>query len=157
VGRVSTESAAWLAAVHRHGEQRGDDTAYNHHNQHILQPFRHIRPLPESSLVTILHTNPGQKSADIEAISGVATYIEQLGTTASKPTVKQHLAAISQAVRLSDRRLSTVSEAPGQRFFRPPSLKPAMEQGLGPSNRSSCLTEEAIGILLAPAFRGCMP
>jgi integrase/recombinase XerD len=33
--------------------------------------------------------------ADIEAI-GVATYIEQLGTTASKPTVKQHLAAIRQ-------------------------------------------------------------
>jgi integrase/recombinase XerD len=33
--------------------------------------------------------------ADIEAIS-VATYIEQLGTTASKPTVKQHLAAIRQ-------------------------------------------------------------
>jgi site-specific recombinase XerD len=34
------------------------------------------------------------KLADIEAIS-VATYIEQLGT-ASKPTVKQHLAAIRQ-------------------------------------------------------------
>jgi integrase/recombinase XerD len=33
--------------------------------------------------------------ADIEAIS-VATYVEQLGTTASKPTVKQHLAAIRQ-------------------------------------------------------------
>jgi integrase/recombinase XerD len=33
--------------------------------------------------------------ADIEAIS-VATYIEQLGTKASKPTVKQHLAAIRQ-------------------------------------------------------------
>jgi integrase/recombinase XerD len=33
--------------------------------------------------------------ADIEAIS-VATYIEQLGTRASKPTVKQHLAAIRQ-------------------------------------------------------------
>jgi site-specific recombinase XerD len=33
--------------------------------------------------------------ADIEAIS-VATYIEQLGTMASKPTVKQHLAAIRQ-------------------------------------------------------------
>jgi site-specific recombinase XerD len=33
--------------------------------------------------------------ADIEAIS-VATYIEQLGTTVSKPTVKQHLAAIRQ-------------------------------------------------------------
>jgi site-specific recombinase XerD len=32
---------------------------------------------------------------DIEAIS-VATYIEQLGNTASKPTVKQHLAAIRQ-------------------------------------------------------------
>jgi integrase/recombinase XerD len=32
---------------------------------------------------------------DIEAIS-LATYIEQLGTTASKPTVKQHLAAIRQ-------------------------------------------------------------
>jgi hypothetical protein len=31
--------------------------------------------------------------ADIEAIS-VATYIEQLGTRASKPTVKQHMAAI---------------------------------------------------------------
>jgi site-specific recombinase XerD len=26
----------------------------------------------------------------------VATYVEQLGTTASKPTVKQHLAAIRQ-------------------------------------------------------------
>ena len=35
------------------------------------------------------------KLADIEAIS-VATYIEQLGTNASKPTVKQHLAAIRQ-------------------------------------------------------------
>jgi site-specific recombinase XerD len=35
------------------------------------------------------------KLGDIEAIS-VATYIEQLGTTASKPTVKQHLAAIRQ-------------------------------------------------------------
>jgi site-specific recombinase XerD len=35
------------------------------------------------------------KLEDIEAIS-VATYIEQLGTTASKPTVKQHLAAIRQ-------------------------------------------------------------
>ncbi len=34
--------------------------------------------------------------ADIEAIS-VATYIEQLGTMTSKPTVKQHLAAIPQA------------------------------------------------------------
>jgi integrase/recombinase XerD len=33
--------------------------------------------------------------ADIEAIS-VATYIEQLGSKASKPTVKQHLAAIRQ-------------------------------------------------------------
>ena len=33
--------------------------------------------------------------ADIEAIS-VATYIEQLGARASKPTVKQHLAAIRQ-------------------------------------------------------------
>jgi hypothetical protein len=33
--------------------------------------------------------------ADIEAIT-VATYIEQLGTKASKPTVKQHLAAIRQ-------------------------------------------------------------
>ena len=32
---------------------------------------------------------------DIEAIS-VATYIEQLGNTASKPTVKPHLAAIRQ-------------------------------------------------------------
>jgi integrase/recombinase XerD len=32
---------------------------------------------------------------DIEAIT-VATYIEQLGSTASKPTVKQHLAAIRQ-------------------------------------------------------------
>jgi integrase/recombinase XerD len=31
--------------------------------------------------------------ADIEVIS-VATYIEQLGTRASKPTVKQHMAAI---------------------------------------------------------------
>src|ERR1700746_752227 len=35
------------------------------------------------------------KLGDIEAIS-VATYIEQLATTASKPTVKQHLAAIRQ-------------------------------------------------------------
>jgi integrase/recombinase XerD len=35
------------------------------------------------------------KLAEIEAIS-VATYIEQLGTKASKPTVKQHLAAIRQ-------------------------------------------------------------
>jgi site-specific recombinase XerD len=35
------------------------------------------------------------KLADIEAIA-VATYIEQLGITASKPTVKQHLAAIRQ-------------------------------------------------------------
>ena len=35
------------------------------------------------------------KLEDIEAIS-VATYIEQLGTTASKPTVKQHLAAVRQ-------------------------------------------------------------
>jgi hypothetical protein len=35
------------------------------------------------------------KLADIEAIS-VATYIEQLGAKASKPTVKQHLAAIRQ-------------------------------------------------------------
>jgi hypothetical protein len=33
--------------------------------------------------------------ADIEAIS-TATYIEQLGTKASKPTVKQHLAPIRQ-------------------------------------------------------------
>ena len=33
--------------------------------------------------------------ADIEAIC-VATYIEQLGTRASKPTVKQHMAAIRQ-------------------------------------------------------------
>ncbi|HKU28115.1 MAG TPA: tyrosine-type recombinase/integrase [Candidatus Sulfotelmatobacter sp.] len=33
--------------------------------------------------------------ADIEAIT-VATYIEQLGTKTSKPTVKQHLAAIRQ-------------------------------------------------------------
>jgi site-specific recombinase XerD len=32
---------------------------------------------------------------DIEAIT-VATYIEQLGTKISKPTVKQHLAAIRQ-------------------------------------------------------------
>jgi integrase/recombinase XerD len=35
------------------------------------------------------------KLADIEAIT-VATYVEQLGTKASKPTVKQHLAAIRQ-------------------------------------------------------------
>ena len=35
------------------------------------------------------------KLADIEAIT-VATYIEKLGTTASKPTVKRHLAAIRQ-------------------------------------------------------------
>src|SRR5215468_9341424 len=35
------------------------------------------------------------KMDEIEAIS-VATYIEQLGTTVSKPTVKQHLAAIRQ-------------------------------------------------------------
>ena len=35
------------------------------------------------------------KLEDIEPIS-VATYVEQLGTTASKPTVKQHLAAIRQ-------------------------------------------------------------
>src|SRR2546430_11669013 len=33
------------------------------------------------------------KLADIEAIS-MTTYIKQLGTKASKPTVKQHLAAI---------------------------------------------------------------
>jgi integrase/recombinase XerD len=31
---------------------------------------------------------------EIEAITTVAAYIEQLGTTVSKPTVKQHLAAI---------------------------------------------------------------
>jgi integrase/recombinase XerD len=37
----------------------------------------------------------GLKMEEIEAIT-VATYIEQLGTTASKPTVKQHLAAIRQ-------------------------------------------------------------
>ncbi len=35
------------------------------------------------------------KLAEIEAVS-VATYIEQLGTHASKRTVKQHLAAIRQ-------------------------------------------------------------
>jgi integrase/recombinase XerD len=35
------------------------------------------------------------KLQDVEAIS-VATYVELLGTTASKPTVKQHLAAIRQ-------------------------------------------------------------
>jgi integrase/recombinase XerD len=35
------------------------------------------------------------KIEEIEAIT-VATYIEQLGTTVSKPTVKQHLAAIRQ-------------------------------------------------------------
>ena len=35
------------------------------------------------------------KLADIEAIT-VATYVEQLGTKTSKPTVKQHLAAIRQ-------------------------------------------------------------
>jgi integrase/recombinase XerD len=33
------------------------------------------------------------KLAEIEAIA-IATYIEQLGTKASKPTVEQHLAAI---------------------------------------------------------------
>jgi site-specific recombinase XerD len=40
-------------------------------------------------------TIAGLDLTDIEAIS-VATYIEQLGTTASKPSVKQHLAAIRQ-------------------------------------------------------------
>jgi hypothetical protein len=34
-------------------------------------------------------------SAEIDAISAAA-YVEQLGTTASKPSVKQHLAAIRQ-------------------------------------------------------------
>jgi integrase/recombinase XerD len=35
------------------------------------------------------------KLAEIDAIS-VTAYIEQLGTMASKPTIKQHLAAIRQ-------------------------------------------------------------
>ena len=43
------------------------------------------------------------KLEDVEAIT-VATYVEQLGTTASKPTVKQYLAAIPPVVRLSDHR-----------------------------------------------------
>jgi hypothetical protein len=45
------------------------------------------------------------KLADIEAIT-VAGYIDQLGIHASKPTVKQHLAAIRPTVRLSDHRHS---------------------------------------------------
>jgi hypothetical protein len=43
------------------------------------------------------------KLAVIEAIT-VATYIERLGTRASKLTIKQHLAAIRPLVRLSDHR-----------------------------------------------------
>ena len=34
-----------VAAVHRHGERRGDDTAYNHHNQHILPRRPRLRPI----------------------------------------------------------------------------------------------------------------
>jgi hypothetical protein len=33
-----------LEPVHRHYEHRGNDATYNHDNQHILQPLRHIHP-----------------------------------------------------------------------------------------------------------------
>jgi hypothetical protein len=32
----------WPEPVHRYRDHRGDNAAYDHYNQHILQPFRHI-------------------------------------------------------------------------------------------------------------------